>query len=390
MTQSRPRVFSAERILTLAERESGAFGLADAGLRRRLQTLSDWINERGPYSDECIRAMEAQIRCLLANRLKIQLDRQRFPQIREVKIDRPIFIIGFPRAGTTFLHSLIAEDPGMCKPMSWHMHSPSPPPGAGPVASERIAFAQRRVEAWMDFCPAQKPMHPYIDKGAFQLCEDEEIFALDLRNTYCYYFYQVPTMSHWVVIDHDEYDTFSFHREVLQHFQWKASNKGWVCKGTAHQGSLKGLFAAYPDALCIWPHRKFEEIYPSITALAGCIYDTITGEPSDWRALSRIIAGVLKDSFDALMKDDMCNDPRVIHMQFSDVAADPVGTVREIYERQGRAVSPAFEKRLQTWLADPENLVDRYGRYPYSYEALGLEQEWVAEQFAAYNKRFCA
>jgi sulfotransferase family protein len=160
------RVFSAERILTLAERESGAFGLADAGLRRRLQFLSDWINERGPYSDDCVRSMEAQVRSLLANRLKMQFDRQRFPEIREVKIDRPIFIVGFPRAGTTFLHSLIAEDPDMYKPMSWHIHSPSPPPGAGPVASERIAFAQRRVEAWMDFCPAQKPMHPYIDKGA--------------------------------------------------------------------------------------------------------------------------------------------------------------------------------------------------------------------------------
>ncbi len=379
-----------DRICTLAERESGAYGLMDAGLRKRLTTIASWVNERGPYSEDRIRIMEDQIRCLLANRLKIQLDRQRFPEIAQERIDRPIFIIGFPRAGTTFLHSLIAEDPDMLKPMSWHMYSPSPAPGAGPVVAERLAFAQRRVEAWMDFCPAQKAMHPYIDKGAYQLCEDEEVFALDLRNTYCYHFYKIPTMSHFVMVDHDEHDSFAFHRQFLQHFQWKTANKGWVCKGTAHQGSLKGLFAAYPDALCIWPHRRFEEIYPSITALSGCIYDTITGIPSDWKAHSRIIAGVLKDSFDALMRDQMCDDPRVVHLQFGDVASNPVGTVRGIYERQGREMTRELEVRIRTWLEDPENAVDRYGRYPYSYETLGLEKEWVAEQFAAYNQRFCS
>ncbi len=389
MTATGFKDVSVDRMVALAERESGAFGLTDAGLGTRLTTIANWINERGPYADDRVRIMEGQIRSLLANRLKIQLDRQRFPQIAGEKIDRPIFIVGFPRAGTTFLHSLIAEDPAMLKPMSWHLHSPSPAPGAGPVVSERIAFAQRAVETWMNFCPAQKSMHPYIDKGAYQLCEDEEIFALDLRNTYCYYFYQIPTMSHFVMIDHDEYDSFAFHRQFLQHFQWRVGQRSWVCKGTAHQGSLKGLFAAYPDALCVWPHRRFEEILPSITALSGCIYDTITGVASDWKAHSRIIAGVLKTSFDALMKDEMFNDPRVVHLQFRDVASDPVGTVRRIYERQAREMTPGFEARIRAWLEDPENAADRYGRYPYSHEALGLDKDWVAEQFSAYNSHFC-
>ena len=47
-----------------------------------------------------------------------------------------------------------------------------------------------------------------------------------------------------------------------------------------------------------------------------------------------------------------------------------------------------FETRLQTWLADPENQADRYGRYPYSYEAFGLEKSWIRELFADYSRRF--
>jgi hypothetical protein len=43
---------------------------------------------------------------------------------------------------------------------------------------------------------------------------------------------------------------------------------------------------------------------------------------------------------------------------------------------------------LRAWLDDPENQSDRYGRYPYSYEALGLDRHWVEELFQPYSKRF--
>jgi len=51
-------------------------------------------------------------------------------------------------------------------------------------------------------------------------------------------------------------------------------------------------------------------------------------------------------------------------------------------------VTDDFDNRLRTWLADPENQVDRYGRHPYSYEALGLDQQWIKELFADYSRRF--
>jgi len=41
---------SREYILALAERDSGAYGLADDALKTRVGALIDWINERGPYA----------------------------------------------------------------------------------------------------------------------------------------------------------------------------------------------------------------------------------------------------------------------------------------------------------------------------------------------------
>lgn len=379
---------SFDRILTLAERDCGTGGLADEGLLSRVAAVVDWINEHGPYTPDQLRAMQAQIKQTLATRLRLLADRQRYPAIAGENIDRPIFIIGFARAGTTLVHSLLAEDPEVYAPQSWHMYSPSPPPGAGPVVPERIAYSQRMVEEWMNFCPGQKPMHPYIDKGAWQLCEDEEVIALDFRTTYPYHFYKVPTMASMLVLDPDPSGAFRFHRDFLQHLQWNTGRNRWVCKGPSHQGNLSGLFEAYPDALCIWPHRPIGEIFASIVTLTAMIYDTITGEPSDIGQTAKMLADGMRMGLDRVLANDMIDDPRIMHLPFREVTADPVGVIRQIYGKQGNEVTPEFERRIGAWLDAPENAVDRYGRYPYSYDDLGLERGRIEELFADYSKRF--
>jgi hypothetical protein len=378
---------SCDDIVELAMRESGNHA-PDAALLDRVSALVGLLNDRGPYTPDQVLDISRQVQGLLARRMRMLLDRQRFAGIAEETIERPIFIVGFPRSGTSLIHSLIAEDPEVLAPQSWHMYSPSPPPGAGPVVSQRIAYAQRMVEEWMDFCPAQRPMHPYIDKGAFQLCEDQEVMALDFRNTYCYHFYKAPTLDYFVQLSTDMADSLRFHREFLQHFQWNTGKTRWVCKDPAHQSCLAELFEVYPDALCIWAHRPMGEIFASILTLSVAIFDTISGRPTDFRNSARQHAEGMKAGFDRLLENALIDDPRVMHLPFRDITADPLGVIRSIYDRQGLEVSPEFETRVRAWLADPDNAVDRYGRYPYSYEQLGLEREWVEELFADYSQRF--
>ncbi len=381
-------VLSFETILTLAERESGAYGLADDGLRKRVAKMIDWINQRGPYSIDQIAAMRQQLQHLLVSRLRIAADRKRYPGIAAAKIEQPIFVIGFARSGTTLLHALLAEDPDSLAPLAWHSRMPSPPPGLTPACSGRIAYAQNDVQRWIEFCPAQLTLHPYADKGAYQLIEDEELLTLDFRTAYPSLLYKVPTLDVMVVLGEDGAGAIRFHREVVQHLMWNTGKQRWVSKFSTAQHHMEALFEVYPDALCVWAHRPLSEIYASNVTIRAATYDAINGKPLDWSSQARARAEQMKAAFDHMMANSIIDDPRIMHLPFHELSADPLAAVRKIYARRGLTVSEEHERRLRAWLDAPENTVDRYGRYPYSYEPFGLDKKWVQELFADYSRRF--
>ena len=65
---------------------------------------------------------------MLCNRLRLQEDRRRHPQIADQIIRRPLFITGLPRTGSTLLHALLAQDVSCRAPQTWEVMHPSPPP----------------------------------------------------------------------------------------------------------------------------------------------------------------------------------------------------------------------------------------------------------------------
>jgi hypothetical protein len=130
------------------------------------------------------------------------------------------------------------------------------------------------------------------------------------------------------------------------------------------------------------------EMFHSFMALTAMVWDTLTGRPGNTFEHAKELAEGMKAGFDQMLASDLIDDPRVMHLPFRDITADPVKVIRGIYGKVDREVTPEFESRVRAWLAAPENAVDRYGRYPYSYEKLGIERVWVEELFAGYSRRF--
>jgi hypothetical protein len=130
------------------------------------------------------------------------------------------------------------------------------------------------------------------------------------------------------------------------------------------------------------------EMFASLVTLSNVLYDTVAGQAKDRSEWGRQFALSMKTAFDRLLASDMIDDPRILHVNFRELSAAPMAAIEQIYDWAGLTVTEEFRGRVAAWLADPDNRVDRYGRYPYSYEALGVEESWVAEMFSDYGKRF--
>lgn len=388
VSPNRTQLHAAE-LIRLAQRDSGVFGVVDQALLPRVTRFVEWITARGPYGEDEIARMRRTTVRVLSARLRLALDRKRIPAIAAEKIERPIFVVGLPRTGTTLLHALLAEDPAVHAPRAWHVHSPTPPPGVEGPCAGRLGIARRAIERLIDTVPGLLPLHPYWDHLEHTLIEDEEIFALDFRNAYPSQFLDIPTLD--VDVDAaggDMRGTYAFHREFLQYMQWNTGRRRWACKGVYHQFVLDSLFEAYPDAICVWPHRSMTDVHTSTVTIAAVLFDAINGGTIDWREYARTTALGIKAGLDHVMASPVVDDPRVVHVRFDAIAKDPVGVVRSVYERAALPFESEHERRMRAWLASPANRVDRYGRYPYDPASFGFTNDWIRELFADYHRRF--
>jgi hypothetical protein len=258
-----------------------------------------------------------------------------------------------------------------------------------PVAIGRIEAAQRELDAFNDCTPGMLTMHPYWDQGVNALIEDEEIHTLDFQNIYPTLLFHIPALAIMNLGDTaDPAGCYSFQKQFLQHLQWNQPRCHWIVKGCAHQFQLKELFAEFPDAICVWPHRDPVEVHQSTLAISSVLYHAITNGNMDWSQFASGYIQATRAGIDRVLADPLVDDPRIVHLRFKDLARDPVVAIGAIYEKFGLPCTRQHEQGMRAWLDDPDNRSDRYGRYPYSLEPFGLRSQEIASLFADYSERF--
>src|SRR4029079_9204814 len=104
------QALSLDALIERAQRSTGFNDFGDTPFREGLQIFLRACAEEADLSLFGRFGTRWDIGRFLANLLRLRDEELRTPAILEEPLERPIFITGLPRSGTTFLHRLLAED----------------------------------------------------------------------------------------------------------------------------------------------------------------------------------------------------------------------------------------------------------------------------------------
>ena len=330
------------------------------------------------------RAAAQTCQWLLQSRLQFFADHRRLPVAQEA-IVQPMFATGEPRSGTTLLHALLSVDPDSRALRFWEVMYPSPPPGLATPDDPRRARADADWREILARLPKWLVSHPYNDMLGDGLPECERTWAFDFRVMTPTAWWRVPMGMNIGGLPVDPGAQYRIHRMMLQQCQYARPPKTWVLKGF-HNQRLAALFETYPDARMIWVHRDPVQVIASRIMMAADLTEGLTGRPVDLASLAPIHLAASRASMQATLAEPLVNDPRIHHVRYPDFQADPVGTIRGFYEFCGRPFTRGAEDAMRAYLRD--NKGDRYGRFRYSPDIIGVDLEQLHAEFAPFRQRF--
>lgn len=321
----------------------------------------------------------------LENRLGLVDLLRKHPEIEEQPIERPIFVVGPPRTGTTIFHDLLIQDPDNRVPLSWETAYPLPPPETATYGSDpRIAKVQADLDRVDSLVPEFKKMHPM---GAERAQECVAITSHDFASMVFQVQFNVPGYDHWVA-QHDMRSAFKWHRRFLQVLQWKAPGKRWALKSPQHMWHLEHVHREYPDALFVQSHRDPVRVLVSMSSLAAAL-QRLSSDHVDLGEVTRYYGSALARGYDATVayrRSGKLPDSQVVDLYFRDFIRDQVGTVRRAYQHFDMTLSEQAAGAMQLFL--DQHPADKYGKHLYSLADTGLDEESLRELFTGYETYF--
>jgi hypothetical protein len=375
-----------ESLLEEAIRNTGLSDFGDDGFREGLRVLLGSLEKEAGLHEFGRFFAHKEILRHLGNRLKVVGDWKRHPEMAEVEIVRPLFVVSLPRTGSTILHELLAQDPDNRYVATWECNLPSPPPEAASYETDpRIAQWEAEIaRTHGSEVPDFEAMHPM---GARLPEECLTVMALEFRSQVFAYQFHVPGYEAWLE-QQDLLPVYASHRRQLQYMQWRCPRKRWVLKAVGHLWGLKEIFEIYPDARVVQTHRDPLKAIASLTSLLslGLGMTSARVNPhaigTQW---AESWAEALKKTI-AFRDGGSVEENRFFDVHYLESMKDPVEMVRRIYGHFEIDFSGEAERRMREFLA--VNPKDKHGAHRYTLEETGLDPERERERYRFYTDRF--
>ncbi len=368
----------ADELLESALRRGKRPDFADRSFIRPFRHLLEACNQEADLSAFGRLALRIDILRCLRNLLHFDEIEAACPGVLSRPIHAPVFITGMPRSGTTFLHRLILQDPGTLAPRLFQLVYPDASP-AGLRTALRKRWVSLQLALFRMIAPELNALHPVAVESPEE-CTD--IIAQVFQSLRFDAMYRVPSYNSW--LERSGFlDAYRFHRRFLQHLDAQLPQGRWILKSPDHLFALDDIRNVYPDAHLVLVHRDPVRVLASVAKLTEVLRRPFARH-IDRQGIGREVSASWMEG--ARRMTALAGDAAVLHLNYRQIVARPLDSVRAVYRHCGLVLTTEAEARMRSWLRTAVNAKRPWRDYRLA--EFGLDAHLLRERFATYTATF--
>jgi hypothetical protein len=325
------------------------------------------------------------------------LDDILFPAYKNQPLEKPLFILGNLRSGSTFLHRLLSRDSETFTSLTtWDIYlTPS-------VTQKKVTQLVARFDdkflggtmhkllfAFDRATLGKIKIHPI---SFFQPEEDENIH-LHIWDGYFVTFLfpfmdEYPNYPHFDEALSPEHKKriMTFYRSMVQrHLYANGGRKYYVAKNPAFSAKIETLAEFFPDARIIYLARNPLDMLPSTVSWINYARRQFTDPGDGFFYLDEITDMTQHWYRHPLSYLDAHPSPRHLILNYDDLVLRPEYVIRAFYEQFGYPDKPGLPVIIDQ--AVKETMAHNSDHF-YSYEEMGFTREQIVEMYADIFERF--
>jgi hypothetical protein len=133
-------------------------------------------------------------------------------------------------------------------------------------------------------------------------------------------------------------------------------------------------------------HRDPARSIPSYASFVSALFPRAAGQ-RDLARLGREVCDHLRVGMEnAIEARSRIGEERFLDIHHVELIADPIGTIRRVYDFLGFELAPAVENTMREWY--DANRSGTHGTHRYTPEQFGLSAAQVRDDYDFYIKRF--
>lgn len=320
---------------------------------------------------------------VILNQPIVLLERMIFrSRIKKVSIQNPVFILGHPRSGTTYLHYLMSRDSKFATPTTLQSMLPN--------TFLLTGWIFRPFFNWV--MPKKRPMDD-MNMGPDHPKEEE--FALANLTSASF------AKAFWFPNDIEEIfqDTVLFNSDAEIKRKWICQMKDFgkkICfaegkndllfKSPYNTARISTILEAFPNARFIHVHRHPAEVYVSTKKLYSRILPMLSLQKTDGIVVDQFIRSSYPTIYKAYIDDKKTLDSnRLFEVSFESLIESPRETLKMIYEKfdwdNFDEASHEFDSFIRKHADHQKDILDDKEKV---MDDLGPEWKRISEEFGYY------